>query len=267
MLTTPTRSQLDLPRCQTCRVRGQALCTALAGIPGLQPHRLSMLRRLPQGRLLVSGHRPMNWFGIIVSGVVKLMLNDPSGRQQIVGLQFPGDYVGASGAQPSTLIAEAATRLEVCCFPRNAFDALVRENATVGQAMLQHTLSELDQARQWMIVLGNKSALERVATFLLVLRKRSAACGPCVSGADGDACCANTSCAGDGKAVVPTVPTPEIIELPLSRSEIAEYLSLSLETVSRQLKQLREMGAVETIGRRRIEIRDPAALSALAGAT
>lgn len=244
------------PRCQSCRVRDQSLCTALAALDDLQPHRISMLRRLPQGRLLVSGHRPMNWFGIIVSGVVKLMLNDPNGRQQIVGLQFPGDYVGGSGANPSALIAEAATRVEVCCFPRNTFETLVGKHASVAQAMLEHTLSELDQARQWMVVLGNKSALERVATFLLILRRRSVAChGPLPVGAPREPSSASAS----------SPSSPDVIELPLSRSEMAEYLSLSIETVSRQLKQLRTMGAIETIGRRRMRIIDWDALRAIGG--
>ena len=252
---SPDRLPGEAPRCQTCRVRDQALCKVLTSIDELQPHRISMLRRLPQGRLLISGHRPMNWFGIIVSGVVKLMLNDANGRQQIVGLQFPGDYVGSTAANPSALIAEAATRVEICCFPRATFDGLVARNANVGQAMLQHALSELDQARQWMVVLGNKSALERVAAFLLILRKRSAGCAM------------HGAASAGGQEARARKTGHEVLELPLSRSEMAEYLSLSIETVSRQLKHLRTCGAIETIGRRQVRIIDGDALRAVGGNT
>lgn len=229
-------------RCQTCKVGSRPLCSVLSSIEELQPSRDTMLRRLPQGRMLLSGHRPTNWFGIIVSGVVKLMLNDPNGRQQIVGLQFPGDFIGATQSNPSPLIAEAATRVEICCFPRNMFDTLVGRVPELGRTMLMHTLGELDTARQWMVVLGNKSALERVATFLLLLEQKTRPCD-----------------ATEGPGV-----RQEIIELPLSRTELAEYLSLSIETVSRQLKQLRSMEAIETMGRRKVRILDWATLNRLA---
>lgn len=232
----------DLQRCQTCNVGSRPLCRVLASIDDLQPNRDTMIRRLPQGRMLLSGHRQTNWFGIIVSGVVKLMLNDANGRQQIVGLQFPGDYLGCSQSSPSPLIAEAATRVEICCFPRNMFDQLVSKVPELGRTMLSHTLAELDSARQWMVVLGNKSALERVATFLVMLEQRMR---PCVESHE---------------------PRPQqaMLELPLSRTELAEYLSLSIETVSRQLKQLRTMGVVETIGRRKVQVLDWPALQKLA---
>lgn len=229
-------------RCQSCKVGARPLCKVLSMIDELQPSRDTMLRRLPQGRMLLSGHRPTNWFGIIVSGVVKLMLNDSNGRQQIVGLQFPGDYLGSTQLTPSPLIAEAATRVEICCFPRNMFDSFVAKTPELGQTMLMHTLSELDTARQWMVVLGNKSALERVATFLVILEQKTR---PCDAKGEG----------GERQ---------DVIELPLSRTELAEYLSLSIETVSRQLKQLRTMGAVETMGRRKVRVLDWEALNRLA---
>lgn len=227
-------------RCASCAVRSGDLCQALNGVDDFQPGRTSMVRRMPQGRLVLNGHKPSNWFGIIISGVVKLMLNDPNGRQQIVGLQFPGDYVGCCQPRHSAITAEAATRVEICCFPRAAIEGLVASQPSVGQAMLTHTVSELDAARHWMVVLGNRTALERVATFLVEVELRSRPLGH-----------------GERQSW---------FDLPLSRTELAEYLSVSIETVSRQVKHLRSAGVIETRGRRAIRIVDWDALRAMADA-
>ena len=107
--------------------------------------------------------------------------------------------------------------------------------------MLNRTLDELDRARRWMLLLGRKSAAERVASFLIEMSQRLAETGP-----------------------DPQIPLDNF-DLPLDRQQIADVLGLTIETVSRQLSAMRAAGVIELPGRRSLSIRDRARLVALAG--
>jgi CRP/FNR family transcriptional regulator len=108
----------------------------------------------------------------------------------------------------------------------------------VRRQFIERTLDAVDAARDWMMLLGCKSAEERVATLLLLMarRRRSGWCEPC------------------------TPHQPLTIDLPLSRTDMAEYLGLRIETVSRQLRGLAAAGVIETSSRRTVTVRDLEAL-------
>src|SRR5690606_30284030 len=99
------------------------------------------------------------------------------GRQQIVGLQFASDFVGRLFGGKAVYIAEAATQVELCCYGRSQFEGLLAEFPMMKQALLQRTLDELDAAREWMVLLGRKSASERVASFILMIAERQQRAG------------------------------------------------------------------------------------------
>jgi CRP/FNR family transcriptional regulator len=180
-------------------------------------------------------HERPDWYANVISGVVKLTLALADGRQQIVGLLFPSDFLGRpfKGGVPYT--AEAATVVEVCCFGRRHFEQLIEEQPAARRLFIERTL---DAARDWMMLLGCKSAEERVATLLLLIarRRRAAWCEPWAQ------------------------PLPLTIELPLSRTDMAEYLGLRIETISRQLRKLSAAGVIETSSRRLVTVRDVSAL-------
>ncbi|NOT73274.1 MAG: Crp/Fnr family transcriptional regulator, partial [Hyphomicrobium sp.] len=190
--------------------------------------------RMPEGRIIYGGHQRSKTFAIIISGVVKLVNGRPDGRQQIVGLQFAADFVGRPFTESLQLYAEAATDLELCTFSGRAFEELLRQYPNLERAMFKAVVKDLDAAREWMFMLGRKSAEEKVASFLAFLSDR-------MSSPD-----AAATKAGGKKG----------LRLPLSRTEIAECLGLRLETVSRQFAVLREQGIVETSGRRFFCVRD-----------
>jgi CRP/FNR family transcriptional regulator len=194
-------------------------------------NRLSYRRRYPPGRLIDPAE---DWFATILSGVIKLTKSLPDGRQQIVALLFPSDFLGRPFSTGSPYAAETATAVELCCFSRRDFEDLMHEQPQLKQLFLERTLDELDVARDWMLLLGRRNAQERVAAFILLMlrRMRPAACGSCAQSQH------------------------QPFDLPLSRSEMADYLGLRIETVSRQLKRLRTAGVIETGSGRTITVRD-----------
>ena len=209
----------------------------------LPPERLAELNRgaarrhYPPGQMIAGRDPADDRFAIVVSGVVKLIKSLPDGRHQIVTLLFPSDLLGRPFGADSKYVAETATDVELCCFNRQTFERLLQEESGLRQLFLERTLDDIDAGRDWMLLLGRKNAQERVAALILLLLRRQ-------SGPE----CATCTPAPDHQ-----------IDLPLSRSEMADYLGLRIETVSRQLKRLQADGIIEAHGRT-ITVRDVAAL-------
>jgi len=180
----------------------------------------------------------------------------PDGRQQIVGLQFAPDFLGRPFAEDSNVIAEAATNVRLCSFPKSILESIITQSPDMERSVLeniiaqspdmerrlhQQHLNELDEARDWMLTLGRKTAIEKLASFLVLI----------VSHID------------------PEAETQEIlsIELPLKRKDIADYLGLTIETVSRQLTNLRKKNIVEIGEKKVIKIKDYQKLQRIADNT
>ena len=224
--------------CRDCAVRSDALCGVIPMDELGQLNRSAHRKRYRPGSAIVaSGERP-DWFANIVSGVVKLTLALPDGRQQIVGLLFASDFLGRPFKDGAPYTAEAATVVELCCFGRRHFEQLLEAQPALRRLFIERTLDAVDAARDWMMLLGCKSAEERVATLLLLIarRRRAAWCEPCA------------------------LRQPLTIDLPLSRTDMAEYLGLRIETVSRQLRRLTTAGVIDTSSRRSLTVRDLSAL-------
>lgn len=214
------------------------MCHVLSAPQLAKLNRLSYRKRYPPGRRFVGADPAEDWFAIILSGVIKLTRSLPDGRQQIVALLFPSDFLGRPFRAGSPYAAATATAVELCCFNRHHFEELMHEQADLKQLFLERTLDEVDAARDWMLLLGRKKAQEKVvALILLMLRRlRAAECASCA-------------------------PLHQLqFELPLSRTEMADYLGLRIETVSRQLKRLRTAGVIDTANGRAIIVRDVQAL-------
>jgi CRP/FNR family transcriptional regulator len=224
--------------CRDCAIRSEALCSALPMEDLARFNRASHRKRYRPGSVIVGSGEQPDWFGNVVSGVVKLTLTLPDGRQQIVGLLFPSDFLGRPFKDRTPYTAEAATVVELCCFGRRHFERLLGEQPAVRDLFIERTLDAVDAARDWMLLLGCKSAEERVATLILLIARRrcAARCEDCAQG------------------------QPLHFELPLSRTDMAEYLGLRIETVSRQLRRLSAAGVIETASRRFVTVRNMAAL-------
>ncbi|MEQ1697167.1 MAG: Crp/Fnr family transcriptional regulator [Hyphomicrobiaceae bacterium] len=223
--------------CAYCGVRDKAACRGLSDSGQAEANTVSYRKVVPQGGVILREGDPVAWCGVIVSGVVKLVKTSSDGRQQIVGLQFGDEFLGQPFEQSWRLSAEAATDVDICCFSQGAFDGLRGRNPAFEGALLQDAMGSLDAARDWMFVLGRKTAEEKLASFLVFIAERL---GPGKSGAKGVQHVTG-GVAFDG-------------ELPLSRTEISQFLGLRIETVSRQFKKLKALGLVDTSGNRGIRI-------------
>jgi CRP/FNR family nitrogen fixation transcriptional regulator len=168
----------------------------------------------------------------VISGTVRTykVLND--GRRQIGGFYLPGEIFGLEFADEHTLSAEAMTDAKVLVVKRSALEALAARDASIARQLHALTRSELRRAQERILLLI-KSAQERVASFLLEM-------------------------AGHGAA-------GNAIDLPMSRQDIADYLGLTIETVSRTLTSLESSAAIEVPTSRHIVLRNPAALRRLNG--
>ena len=126
---------------------------------------------IEEGEELIGDAENIESYSNVLSGVVKLTKTLSDGRQQIVGLQFAPDFLGRPFKTESAVSAEAATRVELCSFPRGVMERMMADQPDLKHRLLQQTLKELDEARDWMVTLGRKTAAEKVASFLLMIAR------------------------------------------------------------------------------------------------
>lgn len=221
--------------CETCAVRHRSVCAAMSREQIERLNAIAHFKTYPPGHLVLSDSEIADHFGTIVSGVIKLTKSLSDGRRQIVGLLFPSDFLGRPMRRTSPYDAITVTEVRMCAFPRSRFEGLVKTHPELEHHMLAHALDELDAAQEWLLLLGRKTAAEKVASLLLLMSKRMAVSG-CSTAAGGSAAVA--------------------FDLPLSRGEMAEFLGLTIETVSRQLTKLKIAGMIELHGVRGIVVPD-----------
>ena len=221
-----------------CPVSSCTLCGTLA--TERLPRRVK--RRYNPGQFIVRAGQLEDWFATILSGVVTLKRTMADGREQIVGLCFSSDFLGRPFARGNPYAAEAATTVELCCFERQYFEDLMLNNPDIKQLFLERTLNELDAAREWMLLLGRKTAEERVASLILLMAKRM-----------------RSETGGE-----PARSRALHYDLPLSRTQMAEYLGLRIETVCREIRRLRAAGVIETDNRRAMVVHEIAKLERMA---
>lgn len=149
----------------------------------------------------------------VIRGMVKLYKLLPDGRRQITGFVSAGDLMGLSHDDCFVHTAEAVTDVVVFCFPRTRFDRMLTEVPAFARALLDATQQELRSAQEQMLLLGRKTATERIASFLLTMAERYGDLG------------------GDDTTT---------FSVPMKRSDIADYLGLTIETVSRGLSRLKK---------------------------
>ena len=238
---TNEESELDGRQhlCESCAIRHHSICSVLSPEELDDFNKIAHTRKLKAGEIIISEEEPIDYFANVMSGVVKLMKLLPDGRQQIVALLFPPDFFGRTFKDYSSNFAVAATDVELCCFPHTQFEAMLKKFPNLQQKLFEATLNELDAAREWMVLLGRKSAEEKVADLLVMIAKRSELIG-----------CGNIK---------------GLVELPITRSDMADYLGLTIETVSRQFTNLKSRKIITVLDKNHIDIPDIEALAEIAG--
>jgi CRP/FNR family transcriptional regulator len=226
--------------CEACEARHRGICGALTDGELLAFSKVSGKRTLDPGSNIISDADHVDSYGNMLSGVAKLSKTLSDGRQQIVELQFAPDFLGRPFHKESHLTVDAATLVRLCTFPKSTFDRMVAANPELKQRLLDQSLRQLDEARDWMVTLGRKTAREKLASFLCYLARHS-----------------NPESRPNGSVTV--------VELPLTRSDMADFLGLTIETVSRQLTALRKSSLINLVDSRHVEIRSVARLAQEAG--
>ena len=175
-------------------------------------------------------NEPAEYLYKVVSGAVRTyrVLND--GRRQIGAFYLPGDFFGLELGEEHTFSAEAIVECKVMVIKRSALVALAARSHDVARQLWTMTANELQRAQSHIMLLI-KTAQERVAGFLLEMAARA--------------------------------PAGNSVDLPMSRQDIADYLGLTIETVSRTLTQLENSAAIAVPTSRHIVLRNQAALNRL----
>lgn len=221
-------------RCRDCEVRRVALCGQVDAAALRKLNMLSHTERLSAGSTLLWESEPSEVVGIVRTGLLKLTASLEDGREQTLGLAFPGDFVGRPFASEVEYSITAIADSTVCTFNRARFEALAADVPHLQQALLTRVFKDLDRARRWMMLLGRKSAGERVACLLLET--------------------AEVNGAGPGESV----------PLPLSRQQMADVLGLTIETVSRKMHLFARSGVIGLPSLRSFTVERPAELARLA---
>ncbi|PZX09486.1 transcriptional regulator FnrL [Celeribacter halophilus] len=222
----------DHKDCGSCPIRHRAVCARCEADELEELDSIKYYRSYEAGQPIIWSGDRMDFVASVVTGVASLSQAMEDGRTQMVGLLLPSDFLGRPGREFAPYDVVAVSNLTLCCFRRKPFEQMMLHTPHVSQRLLEMTLDELDAAREWMLILGRKTAREKIASLLAIIARREASL--------------ELTTAGDGMS----------FELPLTREAMADYLGLTLETVSRQISALKREGVITLEGKRKVIIPD-----------
>ena len=218
--------------CGDCPIRHRAVCSRCEADELSQLEEMKYYRSFQAGQTVIWSGDRMDFVASVVSGIATLTQTMEDGRRQMVGLLLPSDFVGRPGRSTAPYDVTATTDLVMCCFRKKPFEEMMATTPHVAQRLLEMTLDELDAAREWMLLLGRKTAREKIASLLAIIARR------------------------DTGLKLRATKGMISFDLPLTREEMADYLGLTLETVSRQMSALKRDGVIELEDKRRIVVPD-----------
>jgi CRP/FNR family transcriptional regulator len=223
--------------CVDCDVRQLAVCAAL---PDSEVYRLEAIMRpktIAAGERLVEEGAPRQFVYTLTSGMLRLLSDLPDGRRQIAGFLLPGDYLGLADDDVYTQTAEAVSASTLCAFPIQKMNAVMDESPAMKIRLYDLTRRALQEARESQMMLGRLAPVEKVASFLLLLAGRLERHG--------------------------IVSAP--LTLSMNRTDIADHLGLTIETVSRSFTKLKLQGLIGLPEAHLVELTDRRGLMAVAG--
>lgn len=225
-------TQLLHHECNDCPIRHRAVCARCDTDELAMLEQIKYYRSYQAGQTVIWSGDRMDFVASVVTGIATLTQTMEDGRRQMVGLLLPSDFVGRPGRTIAAYDVTATTDLVMCCFRKKPFEEMMIKTPHVAQRLLEMTLDELDAAREWMLLLGRKTAREKIASLLAIIARRDASLKPKI-----------------GKGAL-------VFDLPLTREEMSDYLGLTLETVSRQVSALKRDGVIVLEGKRNVTIPD-----------
>jgi CRP/FNR family transcriptional regulator len=228
---------LESLACLTCPARKSDICGSLDDGEIRDLAAASHRVQLKAGETLIwEGDGAENTY-VVTRGALRASKSSDDGRRQILDFMFAGQFVGIPSDAAYHFNVEALTDAEVCRFDRRKLEQVMAKYPGLERGYRTGAARQLEQAYEHAYALGRRTAMERVAAFLLDLRASS---------------CPKTSTG--------------VLKLPMTRGDIADFLGLTLETVSRAFSRLKSLGVVRLPSAQEVEIRDAERLRALAGA-
>jgi CRP/FNR family transcriptional regulator len=225
-------SSPQLQSCGVCPIRYRAVCSRCEPDELNELERIKYYRSFDAGQTVIWSGDRMDFVASVVTGIATLTQTMEDGRRQMVGLLLPSDFVGRPGRATAAYDVTATTDLVMCCFRKKPFEDIMLRTPHIAQRLLEMTLDELDAAREWMLLLGRKTAREKIASLLAILARRDVTLG--LRGTQG----------------------PMTFDVPLTREAMADYLGLTLETVSRQMSALKRDRIILLEGKRHVTVPD-----------
>lgn len=229
-------ARTGLHQCDHCDARPSSVCNA---IPDHLLDRLaaaSVVLDIPPGTTFITEGEPATAFFNVTRGTAKLFKLLPDGRRQITGFAHLGHFLGLAVSDTFAFSAEAIDPVKLCRFSRARLRVLLDDFPAMEKRLLEVAANELVAAQEQMLLLGRKTARERLASFLVMQSRGGAPCQP----------------------------QRRRIALPMTRSDIADYLGLTIETVSRTLTYFRTERLIDIPAQSELLIQDLEALENLA---
>ena len=218
--------------CARCGVRSASVCAVVPDEDIEQLATYTQHLEFEAGQTFINQDEPAQDFFVVTEGHARLCTLMPDGRRQVTGFAAPGQFLGLAADGNYAFNAEALTPLKLCRVTRHGLKLLMSQFPQLEQRLLTEASRELSVAQGRMLLLGRKTARERLASFLTE-HAGMAACR-------------------------------DVIVLPMTRTDIADYLGLTIETVSRTLNALRRDGLIEIDHITRIRLLDRPALEDIA---
>ena len=228
--------------CATCAARPYSVCSAIEDKDIARLAAAAQTITVPAGRCFIEEGDTAEHFFNVTAGTAKLFKLLPDGRRQITGFAGVGHFLGLAVSTTYAFSAEAVEPMRICRFTRPRLRMLLDDFPALEHKLLQVASNELVVAQEQMLLLGRKTARERVASFLIA-RADSQSLQP-------------ASCAHASRA--------SVVWLPMTRTDIADYLGLTIETVSRTFTRLRGEKLIETPTPAEVVIRNHVGLERLA---
>jgi CRP/FNR family transcriptional regulator len=223
--------------CSSCEARQVSVCNAIPDADLVRLASIASVTEVPAGQSFIDEGEPANSFFNITAGRAKLFKLLPDGRRQITGFVGVGHFLGLAVSDTYAFSAEAIVPVRYCRFKRTKLRRLLDDFPLMEKRLLEVAANELVAAQEQMLLLGRKSARERLASFLLLQSRQGLPCGHSRSQ----------------------------FTLPMTRGDIADYLGLTIETVSRTLTRLRGEQLIDVVTQNEVQILDHERLESLAG--
>jgi CRP/FNR family transcriptional regulator len=208
-------------------------CAVEQGLGGIG---LGVTLTAAAGQTIVVEGDPLNHYYRILSGTVRLYNAVSDGRRQVLDFLGSDECFGLTGLDRFAYSVEAISPVTIVRYPRQRLDAVVEQSPELAARLFRQACIELGQAQRQMLLLGRKSADEKIASFLLEMAERQAGLGR----------------------------PSDILDLPMSRQDIADHLGLTIETVSRTISRFKRSGVIVLTGRQHVILKDMARLRRLA---